>query len=99
MERESSMMCPKGAMHGDSELRLHMMTMSESPSNITSWRPISRAKDIALLHARASTSSTVGGSTSLSIKEPIISPEQSLITTPIRAEYMSQKIAPSKLAL
>lgn len=86
MERESSMMCPKGAMHGDSELRLRMI-VSESPSNITSWRPISRAKDIALLHARASTSSTVGGSTSCSIKEPIISPEQSLITTPVPAEY------------
>ena len=76
-----------------------MMTMSESPSNITSWRPISRAKDIALLQARASTSSTVGGSTNLSIKELIISPKQSLITTLILAEYMSQKIAPSKLAL
>nr|POF27518.1 hypothetical protein CFP56_19806 [Quercus suber] len=87
MERESSMMCPKGAMHGDFELRLNMMIVSESPSNITSWRPISRAKDIALLHARASTSSTVSGSTSLSIKEPIISPEQSLITTPIPAGF------------
>ena len=39
-----------------------LITVLESPSNTTLCSPISNAKEIALLHSKASTSSTVGGS-------------------------------------
>ena len=96
--RESSMRGPKGAMHSSSVLKEFTM-ISASPSNITSRRPSSWANKIALLPARASTSSTDGGKAILSDSAPITLPSWSLITTPRSTDPSSWKMAPSKLAL
>ena len=94
--RESSIKWPKGARQNSSELRDLIIV---SKTTYTSWRPIFRAKDIALRQAKASTSSTDGGKAILSESAPMTLPSWSLITTPRPAAAMSWKMAPSKLAL
>ena len=96
--QESSIRWPKEAIHSSSKLREFIM-VSESPSNTTVWRLNSLANRIALLHARASTSSTNGSKAILSKIAQITFPSWSLITTPIPAAPSSWKMAPWKLAL
>ena len=56
----SSTMWPKKLKQLESELRA-LMIVSESPSKTTSSTPISKANEIALLQAIASTSSIAEG--------------------------------------
>ena len=88
---ESSTRLPKAAKQSESEVRCLKIT-SESPSNTTSWIPISRAKCIARRQDMASTFSTDGGRLILSKRAAITSPSESWITTPIPAIRISWKI-------
>ena len=59
---------------------IQFRTVAESPLKITCCKPFSIANSIALLQARASTSSTVVRSAILSDSAPITFPVESLIT-------------------
>ena len=95
---ESSMIWPKAARQGESNIRCLWM-ISESPLNTTSSNLSSMEKEMALLHAKASTSSTVGGKAMWSDNTAITIPLESRTTAlkPATPEFL--KIAPSLLAL
>ena len=96
--RKSSIMWPKAARQGESDMRCLYIT-SKSPSNTTSCRPILMAKGMVLLQANASKSSTVGGKPMHSDRASITKSSELRTTTPRPAEDVSWKIAPSQLAL
>ena len=73
------------------------MTVAESPSKTTWCKPNSIAKTIALLQARASTSSTEGGKFILSDRAPTTFPIAFLVTTPMPAHDVSWNRALSKI--
>ena len=76
---ESSIAFPKGARQGEPTW-IQFRTVAESHLKITCCKPFSIANSIALLQARASTSSTVVRSAILSDSAPITFPVESLIT-------------------
>ena len=90
----SSVMCPKEAKLGEVVVRF-LYTTPTSPSKITSWRPSSMAKVTDLRQAKASKSSTNGGSVTFSNKAAITKPSEFRITIPRPAQSKLLKIAPS----
>lgn len=96
--RVSSVMWPKEAMLDEVAERC-LYTTLESPSKMTSWRPISMAKVTDLRQAIASKSSTDGGRGTLSDSAAITKSSVFRITTPNPAQFKPWKIAPSQLGL
>ena len=76
-----------------------LMRISQSPSRITQFTPISMASSRALLAAKVSTSRTVAESEIYCEREANTRPSSFLITTPILAWFSWKKRAPSKFIL
>ena len=76
-----------------------LYTTLESPSKMTSWRPILMAKVTDLRQAIASKSSTDGGRGTLSDSAAITKPLVFRITAPSPEQFKPGKIAPSQLDL
>ena len=91
-------MCPKCDKEWELFLRA-VMSICESPSNITWSKPVSRANSRALLVAIASTSMAMKGSMVFCKRETMTCPISFRITTTIPALFSYANRAPSKFTL